>query len=92
MAMLEQIKKKQQTIARCEKSLVLEKLKKRKADTRRKIEFGGLVIKSAFDAYNKAIILGALNYSLELIKREPTYLKIFESIGDNLFLENKSTS
>ncbi|HAT7074085.1 TPA: conjugal transfer protein TraD, partial [Legionella pneumophila] len=46
MTMLKQIEKEKQNLARCEKSLALEKIKIRKTDTRRKIEFGGLVIKS----------------------------------------------
>lgn len=82
------IKKEQQKIARLEKALVTEKLKKRRADTRRKIEFGGLVIKSAMDAHNKSIILGALAHALQLIEQDKNYITIFESIGDNLFLES----
>lgn len=50
-----QIIKQQQQVARCEKSLALEKLKKRRADTRRKIEFGGLVIKAGIDGFNRAL-------------------------------------
>lgn len=40
MTINEQITKEKQLFARCEKSLALEKLKKRKANTRRKIELG----------------------------------------------------
>ncbi|KTD48053.1 protein TraD [Legionella rubrilucens] len=58
MATKTKIQKQQQAIARCEKSLALEKLKKRRADTRRKIELGGLVIKSGMDGFNKAVIVG----------------------------------
>lgn len=83
----EVIKKAQQKIARLEKALAAEKLKKRRADTRRKIEMGGLVIKSAMDGYNKSIILGALTHSLQLIGQDNHYEKLFQSIGDNLFLE-----
>lgn len=81
-----QIIKQQQQVARCEKSLALEKLKKRKADTRRKIELGGLVIKSGMDGFNKSVILGALSYAIQLIESEADYLPLFESIGDSLFL------
>lgn len=83
----ELIKKEQQHIARLGNSLALEKLKKRRADTRRKIEFGGLVVKSAMDSYNKSIILGALTHALQLMNQDEKYLMIFESIGDTLFLE-----
>lgn len=85
MAMLEQIEKEKQMIARCENSLALEKLKQRRADTRRKIELGGLVIKATLDNYNKSIVLGALKHSQNLIEKDNNYLKMFESIGANLF-------
>ncbi|HHG8504969.1 TPA: conjugal transfer protein TraD [Legionella pneumophila] len=35
-----------------------------------KIEFGGLIIKSGFDKYNKFIILGTLKYSLDLMQKD----------------------
>ena len=83
-----QIVKQKQYVARCEKSIALEKLKKRRVDTRRKIEFGGLVIKSGMDGFNKSVILGALSHAMQLIENENGgYVRIFESIGDNLFLE-----
>ena len=69
-----QIEKEKQLIARSEKSLALEKLKKRKTDTRRKIELGGLVIKAGMDGYNKSVILGALNYCAQLLENEAGYI------------------
>ena len=81
-----QIVKKKQYMARCEKSLAVEKLKKRRADTRRKIEFGGLVIKSGMDGFNKSVILGALSHAMQLIENDENYLPLFESVGDTLFL------
>lgn len=86
MTMFKQIEREKQVIARCEKSLALEKLKTRKADARRKIEFGGLVIKSSMDVYNKAVILGGLVHLVQLIERDESHLKLFESIGNNLFM------
>lgn len=83
----EEIKKQKQVIARCEKSLALEKLKKRRADTRRKIELGGLVIKSGMDGYNKAVILGALDHLLKIVLEDKDYQQLFESKGNDLFLE-----
>jgi hypothetical protein len=91
MALLEEIEKEKQIIARCEKSLALEKLAKRKADTRRKIELGGLVIKSTLDMYSKPIIMGALKYSQQLIKSNNDYLKIFELTGNSLLKEKNSS-
>ena len=86
MTTYDQIIKQQQQVARSEKSLVFEKLKKRRADTRRKIELGGLMIKSGMDGFNKSVILGALTHAMELIERDEFYVILFESMGDNLFL------
>ncbi|HAT9741614.1 conjugal transfer protein TraD [Legionella pneumophila serogroup 1] len=79
------IKKQQQVIAKCQKSLALDKIKMRRADTRRKIELGGIVIKSGFDGYSKSVILGGLNYLLLLIKQNPTFEKQFCDIGNIIF-------
>ncbi|KTD83116.1 conjugal transfer protein TraD [Legionella waltersii] len=89
MTMFEEIEKEKQLIVRCEKSLALEKLRKRRADTRRKIEFGGLVIKSGLDKYDKVTILGALDYVLKLIISDE-YHKQFNARGRELF-ESKLT-
>lgn len=85
MIILKQIEKERQLLVRCEKSLALEKLKKRKADTRHKIELGGLVIKSKMEQYNKATILGALDFAFNLIKKDNSYQTLFESMGENIF-------
>ncbi|HAU1639308.1 TPA: conjugal transfer protein TraD [Legionella pneumophila] len=87
MTIHKQIEKEKQLIARCEKSLALDKLKRRKADARRKIELGGLVIKSGLDTYNKAIILGGLNYISEIANKDSNYLNLFEDRGKRLFSE-----
>ncbi|RUR04554.1 conjugal transfer protein TraD [Legionella sp. km772] len=85
MTILKEIEKEKQIIARYEKSHSLEKLKKRKADTRLKIELGGLVIKSGMNVYQKAVILGALGYIHELLEKDPTQLSFFELKGNGLF-------
>lgn len=87
MDTLEHIKKQQQAIARDEKSLALAKLKKRRADTRRKIELGGLVVKAGMDGYPKSIILGALNYTASMINSNEEYKQLFMSKGEVSFLE-----
>jgi len=87
MSMLDKIQKEKQVIARCEKSLAVEKLKKRKADTRRKIELGGLVIKAGMDGFNKSVVLGALDYSSKLLTQDETNVALFEARGNKLFLE-----
>lgn len=86
MTTREQIIKQTQLVARCEKSLALEKLKKRKADTRRKIELGGLVVKAGMAIYDKSILLGALEYTGDLIEQDSNYKSLFKSIGDRMFL------
>ena len=88
MKLSEQVKKEEQKIARLEQRLAEEKLKKRKLDARRKIELGGLVIKSGIDGLSKAIILGPLTHSLQLIHQDETYKTLFESLGEKLFLES----
>ncbi|HAT2057358.1 conjugal transfer protein TraD [Legionella pneumophila] len=87
MTIHKQIEKEKQLIARYEKSLALDKLKRRKADAQRKIELGGLVIKSGLDTYNKAIILGGLNYISEIANKDSNYLNLFEDRGKRLFSE-----
>ena len=87
MSMLDKIQKEKQVIARCEKSLAVEKLKKRKADTRRKIELGGLVIKAGMNGFNKSVVLGALDYSSKLLTQDETNVALFEARGNKLFLE-----
>ncbi len=85
METLDQIKKQQQAIAQDEQSLALAKLKNRRADTRHKIELGGLVIKSGMDGFNKSVILGGLHYLSQLIQNDFTYHKLFQTTGENLF-------
>jgi len=81
----ERIIKQTQSVARCENSLALERLRKRRADTRQKIELGGLVIKAGMDVHNKSVILGAITYAMQLIDSDTTYILLFESMGDHIF-------
>lgn len=87
MSLLEEIEKEKRLLTRYEKSLALEKLQKRKSDTRYKIELGGLIKKSGLDAYNKSIILGALIYITKLIETDNSYLMLFDSHGKASFFE-----
>lgn len=84
----EQIVKQKQRMACYENSLTLERLKKRRADTRRKIELGGLVIKARIDGFNKSVVLGAVMHAMRLIEQDETYIMLFESMGDHLFATN----
>ena len=90
MTILKQIEKEKQLLARCENSLALEKLKKRKADTRRKIELGGLVIKSNLDIYDKSIVLGALVHASQLIEQNSQYRYLFQRLGGDAFCTSQS--
>lgn len=84
----QEITSKKQKIARAEQSIALEKLKKRRADARNKIQLGGLVIKSEMSLYDKEIILGALIYTFKMIDEDEKYKTVFSSIGQNAFMEN----
>lgn len=87
MSTCKKIEKQQQTVARLERCLAREKLKNRKADTRRKIQFGGLVIKAGMDEYPKDIILGALIKARQEIERDGSARALLKSIGQAEFME-----
>lgn len=81
------ITKIKQTLTRLERKLALEKIKKRKADTHRKIEFGGLVIKAKMDQFPKDVILGALLHAMEQLKNEDGSKELFQSKGHAAFMK-----
>lgn len=81
------INKKIQTIAKLERQLILEKIKERKKQTRRKIELGGLVIKAEMDQFPKDIILGALINARKEIQNDTDIESLFQSIGNNSFMK-----
>lgn len=87
MALPHQIKKQKQLLARYENKLAYEKLKQRKLDTRRKIEFGGLVIKSGMGEWDKATLLGALLHASKMLEHEPHYQQVFQSLGEAEFMQ-----
>jgi len=79
---------KQQQLARNERQLALQKIKKRKADTRCKIELGGLIIKAGMSDYSKAVILGALMSVAEDLASDDAYTLLFQSKGETAFMES----
>jgi len=81
------INKKTQTIAKLERQLIIEKIKDRKKQTRRKIEFGGLVIKAEMDKFSKDIILGALISIRKEIQKDKNIKSVFKSIGNESFMK-----
>jgi len=81
------INKKTQTIAKLERQLIIEKIKDRKKQTRRKIELGGLVIKAEMDKFSKDIILGALISIRKEIQKDKNIKSVFKSIGNESFMK-----
>ncbi|HEY2566767.1 MAG TPA: conjugal transfer protein TraD [Candidatus Aquirickettsiella sp.] len=81
------INKKTQTITRLERQLIIEKIKERKQQTKRKIELGGLVIKAGMDGFPKDIILGALISVRKEIEKDSNAKSLYQSIGHSSFME-----
>jgi|TARA_A100001035_G_scaffold85152_1_gene66083 hypothetical protein len=77
-------------LSRMERQLALQKVKQRKAETRRKIELGGLVVKSEIDQYPKSVVLGALLDAIDTINQDPKHLEILKQKGEMAFLEKTS--
>lgn len=86
MSVLDGVVKQKQTLAKLERTLARQKIKERKADTRRKIEFGGLVIKAKMDEYPKAVILGALLDAMENLNRDDNCYQLFKTKGEVAFM------
>ena len=61
----------------------------RKADTYRKIQLGGLVIKSGLSAHDPAVILGALIDALQLIHSDPGRTTRYKALGDACFRQGQ---
>ena len=61
----------------------------RKADTYRKIQFGGLVIKSGLAAYEPAVILGALIEALLQMQSDLGHAARLKALGDACFRQGQ---
>ena len=57
----------------------------RKADTYRKIQLGGLVIKAGLSAHEPAVILGALIEALRRMQADPSSAARYKALGDACF-------
>ncbi|MBB71509.1 MAG: conjugal transfer protein TraD [Legionellales bacterium] len=90
MATQNKIAKIQQQIAKDERNLALEKIKQRKADTRKKIELGGLVIKAKMHEYSKAVILGALIEVEFHLRCDEDLKRLYQMTGTNRFFEKNN--
>ncbi len=69
-----------------EKELYNLRERKRKAETRRKIELGGLVIKGGLSDYPKAVILGAIVDVVRQLEQEQNYVDLCKIKGTSEFL------
>ena len=61
----------------------------RKADTYRKIQFGGLVIKSGISTHEPAVILGALIEALQRMHGDPSHTFRLKALGDACFRQRQ---
>lgn len=71
-----------------EASLAKLKLKERKADTRRKIQLGGLVIKANIADEAAAVILGILIDAAQEMGANEQLKETYRAIGDAAFKED----
>ena len=89
MSTQEKLKAAEQRLARLERNKAMQSIKKRKQDTRRKIELGGLVIKSELSQYNKDVILGALIDAVNQLSDNPDLKRLWQLKGQQAFLETE---
>lgn len=75
-----------QQLEQLQKQLATHKLKQRKAETRKKIVLGGLVVKANMSGFAKDIILGVLMDAKTKIDKEPKTQLLFQSIGHRAFM------
>ncbi len=78
--------KRKQKLARIQRCLALQKIKRRKAETRHKIQLGGLVVKAKMDQHSKAIILGALIDAYENLQKDDNIKTLFKIKGETAFM------
>lgn len=74
-----------QSLARNELSLNRERERLRKADTRRKIQLGGLVVKAGLGEESSSVLLGLLCDAKHKILAEK---EKWRQLGDNEFLKS----
>ena len=89
MSTQDQLKTAEQRLARLERTKAMQAIKKRKMDTRRKIELGGLVIKSHLNQYPKDVILGALIDAVDQLSDNPELKRLWQIKGQQAFLETE---
>lgn len=87
MGTVKDIKKTEQQIAALSLKMASAKMKQRKSETRKKIQYGGLVLKSKMDSYPKDVILGALISAFQELGSSDEVKHVFELKGKQAFLE-----
>lgn len=60
----------------------MDATEQRKADTRNKIELGGLVIKAGLNELSKAMILGILIEAKTKLEQDPKLVAHYQAIGN----------
>ncbi len=92
MDLKDRIKKEEAKLNRLSLLQSKAKLLERRQDTRKKIEFGGLVIKAKLDHLPKDILLGAFVHINEQLEYDPSLESLFQSKGGAAFLETKDVN
>ena len=82
-----EIQKTQRTVARLERQYALEQVRKRKRDTRRKIELGGLVIKANLSDLPKDVVLGLLVQAAYDLQNDEFLYHLYELKGQAAFMD-----
>lgn len=90
MNLNEQIRKSEQRAARLESSYAMNQIKKRKKETRHKIQMGGLVVKALMDQYSTDVILGALLDAKEQIGNSEDVKRIYQLKGQDAFMTTEN--
>jgi hypothetical protein len=84
-----QLIKLKQRIAKMQRHYHVNQLRARRADTRAKIELGGLIIKGGLDQESKAVILGAIINAVEDLIRYPETRELYKLKGEMAFMGYK---
>lgn len=74
------------------KKAAMDRATKRKAETRRKIELGGLIIKAGFGDMDKAAILGMLQTQAVYLKENPAIVNRWRNVGAEIFAQDQAAN
>ena len=88
MKLNESLIKSRQKMNRTQMELAKAREQERKLDAHKKIQFGGLVLKSGMGEFPKAVILGALTDALQNIRNDRSFENLYKIKGEKEFLES----